>query len=184
MERGTVCFARTGNVVILKLTGKVRYQMGASLDDYLDHLFARGDFEDILIDLTETRMIDSTCLGLLARIANYIHDRFGRKATIFSLHDDIDRILEGVGFPAVFNIIHSDLQMACEMERIAVCDENRDELAKTLYNSHRILCDLNDKNRAAFQNILDALRDDVPSVSHPSPTINEEKGKEGRRNMK
>ncbi len=184
MDQGTVCFARAGNVVILKLTGKIRYQMGSSLDDYLDHLFARGDFEDVLIDLTETRMIDSTCLGILARIANYIHDRFGRKATIFSLHDDIDRILEGVGFPAVFNIIHGELPMDCEMERIAVCDENRDELAKTLYNSHRILCDLNEKNRTAFQNILDALRDDVPSILPPSPTIKEEKGKEDRNNKK
>jgi anti-anti-sigma factor len=184
MEQGTICFARTGNVVILKLTGKVRYQMGASLDDYLDHLFARGDFEDILIDLTETRMIDSTCLGLLARIANYTHDRFGRKSPIFYLHDDIDRILKGVGFPAVFNIIHGNPKIAAEMESIAVCDENRDELAKTLYNSHRILCDLNEKNRAAFQNILDVLREDVPSILHPSPTINEEQGKEGRRNKK
>ncbi|PKN77322.1 MAG: hypothetical protein CVU52_00990 [Deltaproteobacteria bacterium HGW-Deltaproteobacteria-10] len=184
MEQGTVCFARTGNVVILKLIGNIRYQMGPSLDDYLDHLFARGDFEDILIDLTETRMIDSTCLGLLARIANNIHDRFGRKATIFSLHDDIDRILEGVGFSAVFNIIHGDLPLDCKMEKIADCDETREELAKTLYNSHRILCDLNEKNRAAFQNILDALRDDVPSISPPAPTTNEEKDKEDRNNKK
>jgi anti-anti-sigma factor len=159
MDKGAAYFAKSDGLVIIKLTGEVRFPLGPALDSFLDRLFGKSDFQDILIDLTETQMIDSTCLGLLAKIANEIHDRFQRRATIFSLYDDVNRILEGVGFTEVFNIVQGGPQIAGEMEKLVAANPNHDHLAKTLYESHRILSELNEKNRAAFQNILETLRD-------------------------
>ncbi|NIW77982.1 MAG: anti-sigma factor antagonist, partial [Calditrichae bacterium] len=69
---------------MLKFSGDIRYTMGCSLDDFLKKLFKRSDFETILIDLTETRSIDSTSLGLLAKIANFMQHQFHQKAPLVS----------------------------------------------------------------------------------------------------
>ncbi|HQM45359.1 MAG TPA: STAS domain-containing protein, partial [Smithellaceae bacterium] len=82
METGSVYYARHENTYVIKLIGEVRYQLGCAFDDFLKRLFAKDDFRDIVIDLTETRMIDSTCLGLLAKIANYARAHFGGKVTM------------------------------------------------------------------------------------------------------
>ena len=163
METGAVYYARHQDTYVIKLTGEVRYQLGCSFDDFLKRLFARNDFSDILIDLTETRMIDSTCLGLLAKIANDARHRSGRKVTIFSTNEDINQILNGVGFNSVFNICNANPTSAGDADQINPCAADQSHLARTLYDAHLILSELNDKNREMFRNVVEELQDKVSS---------------------
>lgn len=159
METGSVYYARHENTYVIKLIGEVRYQLGCAFDDFLKRLFAKDDFRDIVIDLTETRMIDSTCLGLLAKIANYARAHFGGKVTMFSTDDDINQILHGVGFNTVFNICNVKPGAADNAQQIHTCAPNQDHLARTLYDAHLILSELNDKNREMFRNVVEMLKD-------------------------
>ena len=58
MEAGTAFYVKQGTVYLIKLVGDIRYTMGCALGDFLDELFARADFDDIVVDLTETHSID------------------------------------------------------------------------------------------------------------------------------
>lgn len=158
MENGAVYYARHEDAYVIKLTGEVRYQLGCSFDEFLKRLFAKADFSDIVIDLTEARMIDSTCLGLLAKIANYIRRRFDRKVSIFSSHEDINKILESVGFDTVFNICNANGGGMGDADRMTVCETDRSHLAATLYEAHLILSELNEKNREMFKNVVEELQ--------------------------
>jgi anti-anti-sigma factor len=108
MDAGNVLYANHDGLVVFKFVGEIRYTMGdsyrvsASLDAFLDDLFESKDFENILIDLTETDSIDSTNLGLLAKIAQFTERHYGRKPTIISTNEDINAILDSVGFDQVF----------------------------------------------------------------------------------
>ncbi len=101
---GDIRYAKQDGVCVLKLTGDIRYTTGPaavisrSLDTFFDKLFATGDFQDVVVDMTETTAIDSTNLGLLARLYTWMQEHGGRKPTLVSTNPDVTRTLESVGF--------------------------------------------------------------------------------------
>jgi len=163
MDNGAVYYARHHDTYVIKPTGAVRYQLGCSFDEFLKRLFTREDFNDILIDLTEATMIDSTFLGLLAKIANYIRRRFDRKVTIISSNEDINKILNSVGFYSVFNISATATTIQGETDQIKMRDADKSEMARTLYDAHLILSELNEKNREMFKNVVEELQCRLPA---------------------
>lgn len=161
MTAGEAFYTKQGGTYAIKLVGDIRYSMGCSLDEFLEQLFAQGDYDDILIDLTEVNSIDSTSLGLMAKVANFMRQRFGRKATLVSTNADINQTLDSIGFSEVFNIC-ADRAVGSEgLERLSVAELNKTELAKTLFEAHRALSELNEKNRETFKGVLEALKGKV-----------------------
>ncbi len=150
---GAAFYGKRGSTYVISLVGEIRYTMGCSLDEFLDGLFKRGDFEDIVVDLTETTFIDSTNLGLLAKVANVIRKRFGRKTTLVSTNEDINQILDSVGFQQVFDIVDNGQTEMDKPTRIPLADPRKEELAKTLTESHHRLCNINAANRDMFAEV-------------------------------
>lgn len=54
MDSGAAFYVKQGGVYILKLVGDIRYTMGCALGDFLDNLFTRADYDDIIVNLTES----------------------------------------------------------------------------------------------------------------------------------
>ena len=156
---GTVCYAKQEHLYILKFIGEIRYTMSCSVDTFLDRLFANDDFDNILIDLTETTSIDSTNLGLLAKIANFVKKQFGHKATIISTNPDINGVLDSLGFDQVFMICDDRASCREAVQQLSVKDPSRAELAKTLFETHSRLSEMNEENRETFKNVLDVFKD-------------------------
>ncbi|MDQ2696789.1 MAG: STAS domain-containing protein [Pseudomonadota bacterium] len=162
MDESTVLYAKQGKTCVLKFTGDIRYTLSPCLDHFIDRLFARPAFDDVLIDLTETTVIDSTILGLLAKIANLLRERNGRRPTLVTAGEDIHQLLDSVGFDAVFTLLTrrpSGLGMASAVDTSEPFQE--EELARTVLEAHQILSDLNERNRAAFQSVVDALKNEL-----------------------
>ncbi|MBK9950073.1 MAG: STAS domain-containing protein [Candidatus Competibacteraceae bacterium] len=103
-KAGAAFYVKQGTTYILKLVGDMRYTMGCALADFLDGLFTHADYDDIVVDLTETHSIDSTSLGLLAKIANFNRQRFAHQTTLLSTNPDVNQILETMGFYEIFTI--------------------------------------------------------------------------------
>ncbi len=164
MDAGNVLYANHDGLVVFKFVGEIRYTMGdsyrvsASLDAFLDDLFESKDFENILIDLTETESIDSTNLGLLAKIAQFTERHLGRKPTIISTNEDINAILDSVGFDQVFIIVHDPEIPGVELDSLPEKREPDKELARMVLDAHKALIELNDKNRNMFKNVVQLLQ--------------------------
>lgn len=161
MTDGMVSYAKQDTTYVLKFTGNIRYTMSFSLDKFLDRLFARKDFDTILIDLTETTAIDSTNLGLLARIANFMRERFGKKVSVFSTNTDVNQTLDSMGFYQIFDICDDFASCEEATEPMPVSDASEAELTRTLYEAHKRLCDLNEKNRKMFKSVMEALKSEL-----------------------
>lgn len=157
MEDGTAFYAKQGNTYILKLVGEVRCTMGCALGGFLDGLFARSDCEDIVVDLTETDSIDSTSLGLLARIANFSRDRFARKTTLLSTNPDVNQVLETVGFYDIFTIRDTGETISETLQQLAIQPPNKEELTRIIYEAHCTLSELSLRNQEAFKDVIDNL---------------------------
>jgi anti-anti-sigma factor len=94
MEPGKYLYARHHDICFLKFTGHITYTTSPDLDRFLVGLFGKPDFLNILVDLSETSGIDSTNLGLLARIARFTLDQLGKKTVVVSTRPDINRVLD------------------------------------------------------------------------------------------
>jgi len=158
MESGAAFYVRQGNTYILKLIGDVRYTMGCALGDFLDRLFTQTDYNDIVVDLTETHSIDSTSLGLLAKIANFNRQHFAHKTTLLSTNSDVNQILDNMGFYEIFNIRDTGEAITAALQQLAINAPCKDELTRIMYEAHQTLSDLNPRNEEAFKGVLDSLR--------------------------
>lgn len=105
MNEGSFLFAEKDSSYFIRLVGDIKYTVCSGFDKFIDDIFNEANPVDVLIDLTEASYIDSTNLGLLAKIAKLMDARHKRKVTIISTNDDINTILVSVGFDEVFDII-------------------------------------------------------------------------------
>jgi len=158
MESGAAFYVRQGNTYILKLIGDVRYTMGCALGDFLEGLFTHTDYNDIVVDLTETHSIDSTSLGLLAKIANFNRQHFAHKTTLLSTNSDVNQILDSMGFYEIFDIRDTGEAITVALQRLAIDTPCKDELTRIVYEAHQTLSDLNPRNQETFKGVLDSLR--------------------------
>lgn len=158
MDEGAAFYAKQGTTYIVKLAGEIRYTMGCALADFLDGLFARADYDDIVVDITQTRSIDSTSLGLLAKIANFSRERFGRKTTLLSTDPDVNQLLETMGFYEIFDIRDTGETISETLRRLAIEAPCKEELTRIVFEAHRTLSELNPQNQEVFKGVLDNLR--------------------------
>ena len=109
MSTGKIQFAEQDGTFVLKFVGEIRLTLCSALDATIEKIFSALNFSAIVIDLTETRSIDSTTLGLLAKLSILSRQKVGLLPTVVTTHPDITRLLQSMGFDQVFNIVGKPL---------------------------------------------------------------------------
>ena len=61
--------AEKQGIYVLKFIGEIRLNLCSTLDNLVESITQDPQFKTVVVDLTETEIIDSTTLGLLAKIA-------------------------------------------------------------------------------------------------------------------
>jgi anti-anti-sigma factor len=151
-----LCASRDG-ILFLKLGGDVRYTNSAGFEAFLDRILEEGAFDDVVVDLTEVESIDSTNLGLLARIGNHTLERHHRKTTMISTDSNVNQILHSVGFDEAFLLIEHPEDLVCTFEEVPAAADDEHRLACRMLEAHRALMRLNEQNKARFQNVVEIL---------------------------
>ncbi len=153
---GDIRYAKQDGVCVLKLTGDIRYTTGPaaiisrSLDTFFDKLFAAGDIEDVVVDMTETTAIDSTNLGLLARLYTWMQEHGGRKPTLVSTNPDVTRTLESVGFDRVFTMVGEPRSTPADLKRLPLVEGTQREMLQLILEAHRRLMEMSEDNAEMF----------------------------------
>ena len=104
MYNGKYLYTKYNNIYFIKLIGNITYPISNDLNKFLDRIFMSKDFENIVVDLTQTEQIDSTNIGLLAKIAKFMFDNFNKKTTLISTNKNITQLLVNMGFNKIFII--------------------------------------------------------------------------------
>lgn len=157
MTTGKIQFAESEGTFVLKFIGDVRLTLCAALDAYIEKIFSALSFDSIIIDLTETENIDSTSLGLLAKLSNLSRQKVGLLPTLVSNHEDMNRLLQSMGFDQVFNILSEGTPSSVELEDLPGQVLSEEVVKDKVLEAHRILMNLNDHNREAFRDLVSTL---------------------------
>ncbi len=157
MTTGKIQFAEWQGSFVLKLVGEIRLTLCSALDATIEKVFSARTFSSIIIDLTETRSIDSTTLGLLTKLSILSRQKTGLLPTLVTTCPDITRLLESMGFDQVFNIVREVLPSFEQLADLPEQDQSEEVVRAKVIEAHQILMSLNDSNREAFRDLLSAL---------------------------
>ena len=157
---GKILFAERDGVQVLKFVGDVRVTLGPTISTFLSKLGQCKNFKSIIIDLTETEGIDSTSLGLLAKISLTTQEAFNTIPTIVSPNEDITRILESMGFDKVFVILKELITECGQLGELPTDIVSETNLRKQVLEAHKVLMSLNERNQGEFRELVHALENE------------------------
>lgn len=157
MDSGNVLHATHDDIHVLRFIGDIRYTLSPSIERFLEEIFATSKPAGFVIDLTATDTIDSTNLGLLARLAKRMKTLDPRKITIVSNHPDINSVLNSMALDEVFDIVENAGLETDAAREVPQQDIDRETLTHTLIEAHRALMELNERNRETFRDVVATL---------------------------
>jgi anti-anti-sigma factor len=156
MPDGRVTYTRCHHRHVLHYFGRVDYTLAPAIERVAGRLLDDAGAPEILFDLSAATLLDSTNLGLIARLAEKNRGRAERRPVIVSRNDDITAVLSSMGFDEIFDIVfdHPALSASAEEEPITDGPPSKGELLDTMLAAHRTLVGLNDKDRAEFEGVV------------------------------
>lgn len=158
MDTGRILVAQTDGTHIIKLLGDVRMTLCTTIEACLKRIFDDNEFKDVIIDLTETIGIDSTSLGLLAKISIESQQRVNKIPVLVSNNQDITRVLESMGFKdRVFNITSQTFDDKANLVEVPLEALNEEKAHESVVEAHKILMNLNENNFNQFKDLVVAL---------------------------
>jgi len=159
---GKILVADHQGVYVIKMVGDVRLTLCVSFDHYIKTLFDKNDFCTISFDLTETQGLDSTTLGLIAKIAVKSTELKNIRPAIICESDDILRLLTSMGLDDVCQMIDAPEKDFCatgDFSNLDACETDECVVKEKVLESHCILMGLNDANRETFKDLVHALEE-------------------------
>lgn len=161
MPDNKIYYAENEGIHCLKYVGHIRYTIGASLNKFINKLFEGPKPKGFMVDLRETETIDSTNLGLLARIANLMKQCGVPKVTLLSTNEDINTLLFSIGFNEVFDIVDEAGHAMTNGQELGLPDNTGPDMARTVLDAHRILMTLGNDNKSRFQDVVELLEEQL-----------------------
>ena len=154
---GKILVAEQDGVQVLKFVGDVRVALSPTLSEFVKDLGKFHKLHSVIIDLTEADAIDSTSLGLMAKISLKSQEALHCLPTIISCKEDINRILVSMGFDNVFVIVNDTSGAIGPLGELPTQLVSEEALREQVLEAHRILMSLNRQNEDTFRDLVQAL---------------------------
>lgn len=161
MTIGTARYAHQGDTWILQLSGEIRHPLAPALNNLLDHAFQDPALGHFLIDLSGAETIDSTSLGVLARIANHLSTQGQERPAILSPNADVTTQLRAVCFDRLFQFLN---RADIEEHRLRPVETPAIDDAATfdqVLDAHRRLCAIDADTHAVFKDVVQILETEL-----------------------
>ena len=164
---GRILVGSHDGVYIMLFEGDVRLTLCTAVDVYLEKMFQDREFKSVLVDLSRTESIDSTSLGLLAKLSIQADKMFGYTPTLVSTNGDVTRILLSMGFEDVFHIVETELEHSEQLAELPPVASDHEEMRERVLEAHKTLMRMNETNREAFQDLVATLESEASVLNQP-----------------
>ena len=158
MPNGHVTHAEQEGFHVLRYFGRVDYMLAPSISRFAERLLGEGKIGGLIFDLTEAENLDSTNLGLLARLAERVRTSGGGRSVIVSTSDNINCVLRSMSFDQIFDIVTESTRPPGDTGgEIEPEPQSQEELLHTMLDAHRTLVSLSEADRLQFQDVVACL---------------------------
>ena len=154
-------YAQDHGTWFIKLGGDLRYSMAPALNALLDRAFEAEDTYRFYVDLTEAEKIDSTCLGVLVRIANWSREQDKPRPIIVTTEAAVTSTLLGVCFDRLFELRGEPVGEVGNLADLTEQGDGAGAFADLVLDAHRRLSEIDAANAEAFREVIDILERDI-----------------------
>jgi len=161
VEKCKILVGAHNGVYLIRMEGDVRLTLCASLSRYIDGIFHDRSAKNVLVDLLGAKGVDSTTLGLLAKLALFSAKHFGVKPTLFCTDDAILRTLEAMSLDGLFVVIKSRPPSSTQVDMVEMrCDDaGEEEIRRQVLAAHQLLIKLNPECEHEFIDLIRTLEE-------------------------
>ena len=159
MQQGKIWVADHDGVYVIKMVGDVRLTLCMSFDQFINNMFEADAFSSIIFDLSEAEAIDSTTLGLMAKISILADQRKHLRPMVIAKSPGINRLLDTMGFAEIFDIVGELTECITPSECLEAGALDECEAKNKVLEAHRILMNLNQDNHNTFKDLVQTLED-------------------------
>ena len=152
-----IFFAEYNDVYIFKFVGSFDFTLCPAVEGFMRKLLSEKALRPVVIDMTATTGVDSTGMGMLAQIAVHSKRMLHAKPTLLVSDNDILKILKGMDFESVFNILQSGGAAGADFKEIEPVAADEKEMTHRILAAHRTLMNMSPENRVKFQHIVKTL---------------------------
>jgi anti-anti-sigma regulatory factor len=156
MHEGRILYAGNDHVHVLRYIGDVRHPLAPSVSSFVAALLLHIENDDLVVDLSEAESIDSTNLGEIARIADGLNAKSGKRAAIISTRPEISQVLFSMAFDEVFDICTESVGERGG-EPIPSVPVSRDVALRVVLAAHRRLMEMSESNRKQLSEVVDLM---------------------------
>jgi len=157
MPNGRILAAHHNGAYVIRLEGDVRLTLCTTMDDYFQHMFGDPEFASVWVDLCEAEGVDSTTLGLLAKLALKVKEKFGFTPVIYSCDPGITRLLKSMAFHRLFELRDELCRNPDDIAEIPTVQGSEASVKQKVIEAHRILMGISEENRDRFKDLITAL---------------------------
>lgn len=157
MKEGTIKFAENKGIFVIKMEGDVRLTLALSFDAFIDDMLNAKDFNSVIFDLSKAEAIDSTTLGLMAKISLKSHPLTNEYPLVITNSKTITRVLVSMGFADIFRLVKQADFDARDFSELREKDGSEQAIRETVLDAHKTLMAMNDANANTFRELLHSL---------------------------
>ena len=162
MSVGKILVSDEQGNYLIKFIGDVRVTLCGSLNRYMETIFGSSEVNKVVVDMLEAEGLDSTTLGLMAKLGLHCRKEYGLDVQVFCQNPSILRTLDCMGFNDLFEIFQEvpETETTGKLHSIAAVDTEMDEIRRQVLEAHRLLVELNPENSTEFTDLIRALESD------------------------
>ncbi|GAA5524062.1 hypothetical protein Maes01_00615 [Microbulbifer aestuariivivens] len=167
MQSGQIMVGAHQGIYVIKLVGDVRLNLCTSFDNFIDSMFEQDDFKDVVFDLHGAQGIDSTTLGLMAKIAIHALDRGCEKPLVLTTDEGITHLLDAMGFDALIEVSDEQRDYAAEPKPLQCKTPDECAAREKVLEAHRVLMSMNEHNAETFRDLVHTLERECAPFDSP-----------------
>lgn len=162
MQSNTIAYAIQNNTYVLKMMGELRFSFAPSINEALKVINENKNIQEVIIDLTQTRSIDSTIIGTLLNffLKEDVWSRFmTNPPRMVTRNPDVMKALMSIGLDMFFPISQDEPKLknvALTFTEVSKISQDKNELEEYVKASHRTLSKLNP--RSDFNDIVSHIK--------------------------
>ena len=162
MNPGKILVADSMGDYLLKLSGDVRVTLCGTLNRHIEMIFGSKDVKQVVVDMLDADCLDSTTLGLLAKLGLHCRKNYGINIQVFCENASILRTLECMSFDEIFDIFQDvpDIKEHSHLHNIRIEKSDIDDVRLQVLEAHKLLIELSPGNSREFTDLIRALESD------------------------
>ena len=157
MSTGKILVSDKDGNYLIKFSGDVRVNLCGSLNHHMAAIFGSTDVQHVVIDMLEAECVDSTTLGLIAKLALHCRKEYNINMQLFCQNPSILRTLDCMSFDEIIDICQEVPDIDAELHAIETVNSDIDEVRRQVLEAHKLLTQLSPDSSKEFTDLIRAL---------------------------